>query len=57
MIKVLLNIALKKVAQLVADSEITKEKEKAKNKLNQILSLVGVDVNIAKMLKINVNVQ
>jgi hypothetical protein len=57
MIKVLLNIALKKVAQLVADSEITKEKEKAKNKLNQILSLVGVDVNIAKMLKINVSVQ
>jgi len=52
MIKILLNIALKKIAALIAGSEITKQKEKAKNKLNQILSLTGVDVNLLKITKL-----
>ena len=32
--------------------EITKQKEKAKNRLNQILSLTGVDVNLLKITKL-----
>jgi hypothetical protein len=49
-IKVLIGIALKEIAELAKASFIKKQKEKATNKILQIQTLVGVQVDKAKNL-------
>lgn len=50
-IKILVSIALKKIGELVADSAIQKQKEKGKNRLAQILSLVGIPQDTLRIIK------
>jgi len=50
-VKILLSIVMKEVAKLVAESQIKKNIEKNKNKLTQILSLVGVSQEVIRTIK------
>lgn len=50
-IKILLAIALKKIAEMVADSTAKKQTEKAKNQLAQLLSLVGIPQETLRIIK------
>ena len=50
-IKLLLSIALKKIAELVASANAVKAKEKAKNHLAQILSLEGVPQQVLRIIQ------
>lgn len=50
-IKILLVIALKQIALLVADTVAVRETEKAKNQLSQILSLVGVSTESIRLIQ------
>jgi len=50
-VKILLRIALKRISELVAASIAQKEIEKSKNKLTQLLSLVGVPQETLRIIK------
>jgi hypothetical protein len=50
-IKILLSIALQKIAKLVGDAVAKKNTEKIKNKKSQLLSLVGVSQDILRTIK------
>lgn len=50
-VKKLLEVALKEIATIVASTIIIKQIERAKNKQNQILSLIGASPNATKALK------
>ena len=50
-IKFLLSIALKKITELVADAQIKKQIDKNKNKVVQLLSLVGVTQEALRLIK------
>jgi hypothetical protein len=50
-IKILLSIALQKIAKLVGDAIAKKNTEKIKNKKSQLLSLVGVSQDILRTIK------
>jgi len=50
-VKILLAIAMKKIAKLVAESQIKTRIEKNKNKLTQILSLVGIPQEVISKIK------
>lgn len=55
-ISILVNIALKKVATLVADSQAKKEIEKQKDRLNQLTSLTSINFDVFKQIKVGVNI-
>lgn len=44
-------IALKKIAELVADAQVKKQKEKYTNRLTQLLSLIGVPQDAIRVIK------
>lgn len=50
-IKYLLSIALKKIAELVAEAQIKKQIDKNKNKVVQLLSLVGIPQDALRIIK------
>ena len=50
-VKILLRIALKRISELVAASIAEKEIEKSKNKLTQLLSLVGIPQETLRIIK------
>jgi hypothetical protein len=50
-IKILVAIALKKIAELVADAAMKKQIEKGKNQLSQLLSLVGIPQDTLRIIK------
>lgn len=50
-VKILLKIALKRISELVAASIAEKEIEKSKNKLTQLLSLVGIPQETLRIIK------
>lgn len=50
-VKILLKIALKRISELVAEAIAKKEIEKNKNKLTQLLSLVGVPQEALRIIK------
>ena len=50
-IKILTSIALKKIAELVASAAFKVEVEKAKNKLSQLLSLIGIPQDVIRIIK------
>ena len=50
-IKILVAIAIKKIAEMVAASNVKLEIEKAKNKLSQLLSLVGIPQDTLRLIK------
>lgn len=50
-VQFLIVIALKKIAELVADAQIKKQKEKYTNRLTQLLSLVGVQQDAIRVIK------
>jgi hypothetical protein len=50
-IKILINIALKKIGELVAEMAIKKQIEKGKSSQSQLLSLVGIPQEILRRIK------
>ena len=50
-IKYLLAIALKRIAELVAEAQIKKQIDKNKNKVVQLLSLVGIPPEALRIIK------
>ena len=50
-VKILVAIALKKIAELVAASAAKKQIEKGKNKVSQLLSLVGIPQEALRLIK------
>ena len=50
-IKILVAIAIKKIAEMVAASTVKTETEKAKNQLSQLLSLVGIPQDTLRLIK------
>jgi hypothetical protein len=50
-IKMLLVIALKRIAELVGEAQAKKQIDKAKNKIVQLLSLVGVPQEAIRVIK------
>jgi cbb3-type cytochrome oxidase cytochrome c subunit len=50
-IKILVAIAIKKIAEIVAASAVKNETEKAKNQLSQLLSLVGIPQDTLRLIK------
>jgi hypothetical protein len=50
-VEFLVVIALKKIAELVADAQIKKQKEKYTNRLSQLLSLTGVPQDAIRTIK------
>jgi len=50
-IKYLLSIALKRIAELVAEAQIKKQIDKNKNKVVQLLSLVGIPQEALRVIK------
>lgn len=50
-IKMLMAIALKKIAELVASAAAKKQIEKGKNQLSQLLSLVGIPQDVLRIIK------
>jgi hypothetical protein len=50
-IKYLLAIALKRIAELVAEAQIKKQIDKNKNKVVQLLSLVGIPLEALRIIK------
>lgn len=50
-VQFLIVIALKKIAELVADAQVKKQKEKYTNRLTQLLSLIGVPQDAIRVIK------
>ena len=50
-IKILIAIALKKIAELVASGATKSQTEKSKNQVSQLLSLVGVSQQTLRLIK------